>query len=203
MARTFLIAIATLTLMAQTALSDAGPIEDRVLACASEADDSSRLRCFDNVAGELAVADAPSAPPEPAPVAEVAVAEAPVAEVAVAEVAVAEAPVAEVAVAAAVTEPSSSDIEQFGMTADLAEEKAGVDAVPELSEISVVAVEVSERLRGELVVTLDNGQVWTEKDSKAGFRVKAGDTVVIRKGRLGGYRMVDRNGRGSAVVRVE
>ena len=193
MTSTFLIAIATLTLMAQTALSDAGPIEDRVLACASEADNSSRLRCFDDIAAELAVADAPSAPPESAPVA----------EVAVAEVAVAEVAVAEVAVAAAVTERALSDVEQFGMTAELAEEKAGVDAVPELSEISVVAVEVSERLRGELVVTLDNGQVWTEKDSKAGFRVKAGDTVVIRKGRLGGYRMVDRNGRGSAVVRVE
>jgi hypothetical protein len=176
--RSFQIAIATLSLMAQTALSNAGPIEDRLLACAGEVDDSSRLRCFDDVAGELAVADTPSVPPEAAPV-------------------------AEVAVAAAITEASLSDVEQFGMTVELAEEKAGVGGETELLEISTVAVEVTERIRGELVVTLDNGQIWTEKDSKAGFRVKAGDTVVIRKGRLGGYRMVDRSGRASAVVRVE
>ena len=96
-----------------------------------------------------------------------------------------------------------SDLEEFGMTVELAEEKSGEGAEAGLGEISAVAVEVSERLRGELVVTLDNGQVWTEKDSKAGFRVKVDDTVIIRKGRLGGYRMVDRSGRGSAVVRVE
>jgi hypothetical protein len=73
----------------------------------------------------------------------------------------------------------------------------------ELREISAQVIEVSKRTRGELVVTLDNGQVWTEKAAEAYLRVKVGDTVVIKRNRLGGYRLVGRGNRASAVIRIE
>jgi hypothetical protein len=108
-----------------------------------------------------------------------------------------------VAAVVAVPELELSAEERFGMTAELAEKTPEVEKEVELREISAVAVEVSKRLRGELVVTLDNGQVWTEKDAEAGFKVIAGDTVVIKKGRMGGYRMVGRGNRASAMERIK
>ena len=73
----------------------------------------------------------------------------------------------------------------------------------ELMEISAVAIEVTKRTRGEHVVTLDNGQVWTEKDAESYFRVMVGDTVIIKKISMGGYRMVGRGNRASAVRRIK
>ncbi len=45
---------------------------------------------------------------------------------------------------------------------------------------------VSNRPRGELVVTLDNGQVWVQLEP-ANYPLKAGDHVEIDVGALGSY----------------
>jgi hypothetical protein len=73
----------------------------------------------------------------------------------------------------------------------------------ELKEISALVVEVSKRVRGQYVVTLDNGQVWTEKDAEPYLRIEVGDSIKIKRNRMGGYRMVGRGNRASAVVRIE
>jgi len=61
----------------------------------------------------------------------------------------------------------------------------------------------ADPLRGEHVVTLDNGQVWTEKEAESYFRVKVGDTVTIKRISMGGFRMVGRGNRASAVRRLK
>lgn len=85
---------------------------------------------------------------------------------------------------------TETEVEQFGMTAKLARSKPEIERQSELREISATAIKVSKNAYGGLVVTLDNGQIWTEKSPKSGFRVKVDDTVVIKKGEFsGGYRM--------------
>jgi hypothetical protein len=54
---------------------------------------------------------------------------------------------------------------------------------------------------GELIVTLDNGQVWYEIQANTALRVKVGDQVTIKAGALGSYSLVA-NGRSSKVTRV-
>lgn len=60
---------------------------------------------------------------------------------------------------------------------------------------------IEQRPRGELVVTLDNGQVWAQKEVGAYFPVKVGDPATILAGTLGSYRLVIAN-RATAVTRV-
>jgi hypothetical protein len=98
--------------------------------------------------------------------------------------------------------PATSAVDEFGMTAELAGQSPDNDQTAELTEISATVTDVRKRPYGEHVVTLDNGQVWTEKDAEYGFRVKVGDTIVIKKGTFGGYRMV-RGNRSSAVIRIK
>ena len=76
------------------------------------------------------------------------------------------------------------------MNPELARSNPDVERDTGLREIFATAVKVSERARGELVVTLDNGQVWTEKSPTFGFKVKVGDAIRIKKGGFSGaYRM--------------
>ena len=54
---------------------------------------------------------------------------------------------------------------------------------------------------GELVVTLENNQVWVQIDVDNKARVKAGDTVTIKRGTLGSYLLVSPNGVATRVRR--
>jgi hypothetical protein len=60
---------------------------------------------------------------------------------------------------------------------------------------------IDKRPRGELVITLDNGQVWAQKEVGAFFPIKVGDPATILAGSLGSYRLVVAN-RATAVTRV-
>ncbi|HQR24960.1 MAG TPA: hypothetical protein PL152_01410 [Steroidobacteraceae bacterium] len=51
----------------------------------------------------------------------------------------------------------------------------------------------AHRLTGELVLILDNGQVWVQIDTETKARVKEGDEVTIRKATLGSYFLVAPN----------
>jgi hypothetical protein len=147
---------------------------DALVACAGETDDARRLHCFDAV-----VADLPRAPPAPA-------------------AAVAATPSAPQPAAPPPTPASSvSREEKFGARGDLDPEKR-----EELKEISGKVTEVGTRPHGEIVVTLDNGQVWAERSASRKIKVKVGDTVRIESGALGSFLLIAPNGRSSKVARV-
>ncbi|MDH5822826.1 hypothetical protein QFW77_07435 [Luteimonas sp. RD2P54] len=52
---------------------------------------------------------------------------------------------------------------------------------------------------GQRVLTLENGQVWAQTESRSSGHVQPGDVVQVRKAVFGGYRLVMPNG---VVVRV-
>jgi hypothetical protein len=56
--------------------------------------------------------------------------------------------------------------------------------------ISAEVATIARRPTGEMVVTLANGQVWAQLDSDTRARLKAGDTVTIRRAALGSYLLV-------------
>lgn len=74
------------------------------------------------------------------------------------------------------------------------------DAAPKRISATVTAIE--KRSRGELVVTLDNGQVWAQKDVGAYFPLKVGEPVAIVAGTLGSFRLIAGK-RATAVTRVQ
>ena len=190
MTRTFLLVATAFCFFTQGAAA-ADSIESRIDACGAEPDDAARLRCYDRAADALkppvdvaepqAAAPIAASQPDPAPAPEPASAPAPV--------------------PAAAPEARVDPVAQFGMNQELSSQQETEEI--ELMEISAVAIEVTKRTRGEHVVTLDNGQVWTEKDAESYFRVMVGDTVIIKKISMGGYRMVGRGNRASAVRRIK
>jgi hypothetical protein len=105
--------------------------------------------------------------------------------------------------ATAVAAVPLSQEERFGLHGDLKREKA--QEVPELQELEQLQAEVtkvSTKPHGELVVTLENGQVWSEIQPNSGARVKAGERVTIKPGALGSFLLVPPNGRSTKVTRT-
>jgi len=93
--------------------------------------------------------------------------------------------------------------EKFGLRGELKQEKA--QKVPELQELEQLQAHVTSvysKPHGELVVTLENGQVWTEIQTNSGARVKAGEQITIKPGALGSFLLVAPNGRSTKVTRV-
>lgn len=93
--------------------------------------------------------------------------------------------------------------EKFGLRGDLKQEKAKqAPELAELKELQASVTKVAAKPYGELVLTLDNGQVWYEIQTNTGVRVKVGDPVVIKAGALNSFILVAPNGRSSKVSRV-
>lgn len=75
------------------------------------------------------------------------------------------------------------------------------DSVPEA--ISAVVEAVNKRTNGTLVLVLANGQTWYQRKRDRGLRVKPGDTVTIKRGVLGGYRLTARGNKAFKVTRLK
>lgn len=103
--------------------------------------------------------------------------------------------------AVAAVAPLSKE-EKFGLRGDLKQEKA--KQAPELAELESLSgkvTQVATKAHGELIVTLDNGQVWAEIQAYSGLRVKVGDMATVKAGALGSYSLVV-NGRSGKVTRI-
>lgn len=92
-------------------------------------------------------------------------------------------------------------VDEFGLT-ETAKRKRDPEKAKEVmpESISATVARVSWRPTGEVVVVLENDQVWEQAEivtTKA--RVKAGDVVTIRKAALGSHTMVTA---GRAAIRV-
>ena len=168
------IAAACLALLAAQ-LGHAQSDQDALRACATEHDDARRLACYDEAMGARKASrpGAEAAPPSAS-----------------------REPQATAPVAAPAPE------EQFGYRGAIArkelDEKAARDPVPD--EVEAVVAEIARRPRGELVLTLDNGQVWAQKAADSS-RVKVGDRVKIKKASLNSFLLVLPNNRSTRVVR--
>jgi hypothetical protein len=156
---------------------------DALLACANESEDAQRLRCFDAVVANLRKAPAAPAATAAAP---------PPAAAAPSRTAAAPAPAA-----SSPTPASAPTAEQrFGARGDISPDKH-----EEIDELTGTVTEIGTKPHGELIVTLDNGQVWAEKQSGSKVKLKTGDTVKIERGAMGSYTLIA-NGRSSKVSRI-
>jgi hypothetical protein len=88
---------------------------------------------------------------------------------------------------------------QFGIAGGKLERKKESETP---NQIEAVVTGVARRPRGELVVTLDNGQVWAQLAPQEYFPLKTGDAVHIAKAALGSYFMTVPAKRGSKVTRL-
>jgi hypothetical protein len=173
----WVIAAAGAVVLSGTAFASAKAAEqttEALLACADESDNAQRLRCFDAVVVNLRKAS-------PAPVAT-----APAASVAPSAVA-----------AAAPASPAPTAEQKFGARGDIKPARH-----EDLSELNGTVTALGTKPHGELVVTLDNGQVWAEIATGSKVKLKTGDTVKIERGALGSYTLLAPNGRSSKVTRI-
>lgn len=92
-------------------------------------------------------------------------------------------------------------VQNFGVTRAMEQEHSTQSAQP--NEITARVADVATRPHGELVLTLDNGQVWQQIETVAGWSVKAGDQVTIKAGALSSYRLVAPSGRTTKVMRTK
>lgn len=148
-------------------------LDTQLAACASEANDVARLTCYDALSGRVAAASS-AAPPVSTPPPSVPV---------------------------LVEQTPEQKFGESGVRANKTTE-VPKEAVPELKSLDAVVVSLARGSRGQLVMTLDNDQVWQEKDSSTYFPVKAGDTVTIRSRLLGAFSMKGPGGRSTQVTRV-
>jgi len=169
-------------------------VADQLKLCAAETDPARRLSCYDRVAGQPAATPTTegAAPlPKPATIP-------PTAPAASAPAASAPAPSASAAQPAKSAEASSSPAE-FGVSNGPLAAKRQTNSP---KSISAVVANVTARPRGELVVTLDNGQVWQQLAAVDYFPLKAGDTVEISSGALGSYILSAPSRRSTKVTRI-
>jgi hypothetical protein len=99
--------------------------------------------------------------------------------------------------------PSASD---FGVSGSEVARKRGAaeeeNAPPEVKRLDATVAAIARQPRGELILTLDNGQVWMQKTATSWFPVAPGDQVMIAAGALGSYRLTT-SGRSTPVTRIK
>jgi hypothetical protein len=91
-------------------------------------------------------------------------------------------------------------VDRFGLTPDMQRQRQEEGRAPkELPQITAKVASVRYKVRGELVVGLDNGQTWEQAEYDGDVSMNVGETVTIKAGALTAYYMKPRVGR---IVRV-
>jgi len=161
--------------------------------CAAIADDRSRLACYDALFGRPSVPAPAGAAAEAAP--------------ATASASGGTSAVSSAAAGAAVSVPADGATNpeaDFGLT-----EAAKRAREPEQSRemrpesISGTVAKVGRQPAGEFIVTLENGQVWTQLQVDTRARIAVGDTVTIKKAALGSHLLVTAGRYATRVRRVK
>lgn len=177
-----LLSFASLSSLAASA-AFAQSLPPSVAACADEKDSLARLVCFDREVAKFtqpaaSVAPTQVVPPMTAPPTPIVV----------------------------TTQPSSPspDADDFGMNVAIARQREGGRNAPTSvsKEMHAVVAKVSTKPYGEVVLELDNGQVWEQPEVTSTFIIKAGENVVIRQAKLGSFLLRADSGATARVRRV-
>jgi len=150
--------------------------------CATISEPSARLACYDDLAGTPATWS--SAPAGPAPAAAApAPAGPPPARIATPPPGQPSAASSPTLVPAPAPGAPSSPASDFGVRNGPLQAKR---EPPREKKMLAAVSRVSSLPRGELVLTLDNGQIWVQLEAR-NFPVKVGDQIEIDEGALGSY----------------
>lgn len=145
--------------------------------CRLIVDDRARWACYDEVFGKPVGAGSPQAP-----------------------VSAGASPAAAGEQAAVSRNPRA----EFGLS-EAAMRARAAETAPESApdSISATVTNVGRRSTEEMVVTLLDGQVWAQVEPDARARLKAGDTVTIKRAALGSYLLVTPSGIATRVKRLK
>lgn len=66
--------------------------------------------------------------------------------------------------------------------------------LPGLEVVPATVVKLAVRTNGWWIVTLDNGQVWSQVENRASATVAVGDDVTLRRSRIGSYTLTTTKG---------
>jgi hypothetical protein len=170
--------------------------EDAARRCSGMGDDRARLACYDSIfrkpgagtgSGSAATSSAAATGASAAAAAVPAASAVPASAASVPAISV---PSVTASTAPATATPVNPQ-DDFGLTEAAKRardpEKAK-ETMPESITQEVAAV--TRKKDGELVVTLANGQVWTQLETDRRARVSVGDTVTIKRAALGSYLLV-------------
>lgn len=69
-------------------------------------------------------------------------------------------------------------------------------------EFSAKVLDIKRRPYGEMIILLDNRQIWEQKHVEKSFRLKVGDIATLRKSTLGGYWLYGSSNRSTEVERI-
>ncbi len=111
------------------------------------------------------------------------------------------------ATAAAVVAPATETVssgphESFGLSE--ADKRARtLQESAKRTNVSSKVTQVSSRPEGQLLLTLEDGQVWAQLERDTRFRARPGDRVTIRKASLGSYLLVGPDRIATRVRRVK
>ena len=157
-------------------------------ACMSESDAARRLACFDRESARLVKDSAPTARKSDS--------------LAAAPAAAAAAPAAATPAPAA-NAPAPSAQDKFGYRGNIARaeiDKQSEEARTQAEVLTAKVTELSSLAHGEMLLTLDNGQVWQQKRGDRGVRIKVGDEIMIRRAALGSFLLTTQAAKGSMRV---
>jgi len=164
-----------------SAFAAAAPTAADLARCASIADPTARLACYDSINGDHA-AGKPTAASPPAAAGTTA---APSNTRAVAEPMTAVPPVAAAAPAAPST--FSSDPQNFGLTEA---QRAPAQLQAGLQAIKARIAKINESAYGRTVALLDNGQTWVLIDAEQSGDLRPQDPITIKRGALGSFLLI-------------
>jgi hypothetical protein len=168
-------------------------------ACMTESDPAVRLACFDRESARLAGENAPLARQPDPPAQPTATARPPAPPVATATTATVASPPAPAAAA-----PAQSAEDKFGYRGNIARATLDQQKDEGSERLTAKVTAVSALAHGEMVLTLDNGQVWQQKPGDRGMRIKVGHDVTIKRGVLNSFLLTSEQVNGSMrVTRVK
>lgn len=164
--------VAAFVLASITAVAPAQTIEERIADCAGESDHQQRLACFDLLARDVASGSGRVAREKDQP--------------------------SSVSPAGSVTPPGSpghSSVEKFGLehkdkNGDLAE------------ELQAQVMEIYKDALGKMLLILDNGQIWQQKDTRT-LIIHKGDSVLIERGFMSAFYLTANKKKRIRVARIK
>lgn len=176
-----------------SAQSSAQPLADALRSCAKITEDSQRLACFDRQVAALSdVAASPGAGTSPGPTSAAAAgaAASPASSGGSAQPVGSPPPGARPAMGNAPVAPALSPEQKLGLSAEgvrKLEAKQGIPSPPEVKGLTAHIASVSHGASGRMVLTLDNGQVWRQAETRPAFEAHPGDVATISSGALGTF----------------
>ena len=162
-----------LLMMASVAVGSDADVLAAIRGCASEKNDPRRLACYDAAVNVSGkVVAAPAAVATAAPS----------------------------ATRATSATPATPE-DRFGYRGAITRQDEANEP-PGLEELAAKVTEIAFQPRGQFIVTLDNGQVWMQKQPETKVKPRVGETVTIKDAAFGSFMLVTSSGRSTRVSRV-